>query len=109
RYRAKVPREFRLCRLCRGAVEDETHALLDCNTEERLVMLRSDFLDGISSRDQALFALYGTMSNYDFLLIDKLIASRKLIQWVAKYVFNVLALYQEFPRFFPVAFRLPAN
>ncbi|KAJ7127448.1 hypothetical protein C8R43DRAFT_957889 [Mycena crocata] len=107
RYRAKVPREFRLCRLCRGAVEDETHALLDCNTEERLVMLRSDFLDGISSRDQALFALYGTMSNYDFLL--KLIASRKLIQWVAKYVFNVLALYQEFPRFFPVAFRLPAN
>ncbi|KAJ7157667.1 hypothetical protein C8R43DRAFT_1183068, partial [Mycena crocata] len=45
RYRAKVPREFRLCRLCRGAVADETHALLDCNTEERLVILRSDFLD----------------------------------------------------------------
>ncbi|KAJ7148422.1 hypothetical protein C8R43DRAFT_1088393 [Mycena crocata] len=95
RYRAKVPREFRLCRLCRGAVEDETHALLDCNTEERLVMLRSDFLDGISSRDPTLLAL--------------LIASRKLIQWVAKYVFNVLALYQESPRFFPVAFRIPAS
>ncbi|KAJ7127518.1 hypothetical protein C8R43DRAFT_1210690 [Mycena crocata] len=107
RYRAKVPREFILCRFCRGAVEDKTHALLDCNTEERLVMLRSDFLDGISSRDPTLLALHGTMSNYDFLL--RLIASRKLVQWVAKYIFNVLTLYQESPRFFPVAFRIPAN
>ncbi|KAJ7438023.1 hypothetical protein B0H11DRAFT_1829642, partial [Mycena galericulata] len=43
RYRERVPREYRLCRLCRGAVEDEVHALFDCAASVRLVELRSCF------------------------------------------------------------------
>lgn len=30
RYRAPVPREWRLCRFCRASVEDEVHALMEC-------------------------------------------------------------------------------
>ena len=29
-YRAPVPREWRLCRFCRSRIEDEVHAILEC-------------------------------------------------------------------------------
>ncbi|KAL1671224.1 hypothetical protein EV122DRAFT_198048, partial [Schizophyllum commune] len=45
RYRHAVgPREDRLCRMCRAAVEDEVHALLQCRGHTELIGLREDFL-----------------------------------------------------------------
>jgi hypothetical protein len=44
RYREAIPRQHRLCRFCRGGVEDEVHALFDCTANLRLVELRSQFL-----------------------------------------------------------------
>ncbi|KAJ7090615.1 hypothetical protein C8R44DRAFT_990643 [Mycena epipterygia] len=35
-YRDAVPRQHWLCRFCRGGVEDEVHALFDCDAEPRL-------------------------------------------------------------------------
>ncbi|KAJ6467524.1 hypothetical protein C8R47DRAFT_813643 [Mycena vitilis] len=105
RYRDAVPRNLRLCRFCRGAVEDEVHALLDCTANARLVGLRVRFLDKLSICDPDLRAIHSQVSNYSFLL--KLIPSRKAVRQFAMYVFDVLALYQEYPRFFPVVLRLP--
>jgi hypothetical protein len=52
RYRNAVPREHRLCRFCRRAVEDEVHALFDCSADFRLVDLRTDFLDSLLNCDR---------------------------------------------------------
>ncbi|KAF7356855.1 Reverse transcriptase domain-containing protein [Mycena venus] len=105
RYRDPVPRQFRLCRFCRSGVEDEVHALFDCTNEPRLVTLRTTFLDELASRDPAVRATYLAVPNYDFLL--KMVASKKAVQLFAKYIFLVLSLFQETPRFFPVVFRIP--
>ncbi|KAJ7656247.1 hypothetical protein DFH06DRAFT_991790 [Mycena polygramma] len=104
-YRDAVPRNLRLCRFCRGAVEDEVHALFDCTANARLVELRARFLDKLSICDPVLRAFHSQVSNYDFLL--KLVPSRKAVRLFAMYVYDVLGLYQEFPRFFPVVLRLP--
>ncbi|KAJ7044790.1 hypothetical protein C8F04DRAFT_1389078 [Mycena alexandri] len=103
RYRDPVPRNFRLCRLCRGSVEDEVHALFDCTAELRLMQLRARFLASLSVCDPKVHTLYGQITNYDFLL--QLVSTRKGVKVFAKYVYNVLALFQEFPRYFPVVFR----
>ncbi|KAJ6455520.1 hypothetical protein C8R47DRAFT_1166133 [Mycena vitilis] len=105
RYRDAVPRNLRLCRFCRGAVEDEVHALFDCTTNARLVELRARFLDKLSICDPVLWAFHSRVSNYDFLL--RLVPSRKAVRLFAMYVDDVLGMYQEFPRFFPVVLRLP--
>ncbi|KAJ7140770.1 hypothetical protein C8R44DRAFT_726490 [Mycena epipterygia] len=105
RYRDAVPRQHRLCRFCRGGVEDEVHALFDCDAEPRLVELRSHFMQQLAHCDPMMHASHMEMSNYDFML--KLISSRKAIQVFAKYIYLVLCLFQETPRYFPVAFRIP--
>ncbi|KAF7338065.1 Reverse transcriptase domain-containing protein [Mycena venus] len=106
RYRKPVPREFRLCRFCRGSVEDEVHALFDCVAEPRLIELRADFLGDLATRDPGLRALYGSISNYEFLLA--VIPSRKAVQLFAKYIHLVLCAFQDTPRYSPVAFRTTA-
>ncbi|KAJ7478976.1 hypothetical protein FB451DRAFT_1395588 [Mycena latifolia] len=107
RYREAVPRIFRLCRFCRGAVEDEVYALFDCTSEPRLVEIRGRFLAKLYKCDPVLRASYSQMPNYQFLL--KLTASRKAVQIFAMYVFDTLGLFQEFPRYFPVVFRIPGQ
>ncbi|KAJ7694012.1 hypothetical protein B0H14DRAFT_3530891 [Mycena olivaceomarginata] len=103
RYRKPVPRKFRLCRFCRGAVEDEVHALFDCVTEPRLIELRANFLGSLATRDPGLRALYGSIPNYEFLL--QVISSRKAVQIFAKHIYLVLCVFQDTPRYFPLAFR----
>ncbi|KAJ7503252.1 hypothetical protein B0H11DRAFT_1629693, partial [Mycena galericulata] len=51
RYRERVPREYRLCRFCCRAVEDEAHALFGCTASVRLVDLRARFLGDLAKRD----------------------------------------------------------
>ncbi|KAJ7162220.1 hypothetical protein C8R46DRAFT_904152 [Mycena filopes] len=103
RYRDAVPREYRLCRFCRAGVEDEVHALFDCVHEPGLVQLRSDFLDSLALRDPVVWASYGVLRNYDFML--RLVASRKAVELFAKYIFCILNVFQNTPRFCPLVFR----
>ncbi|KAJ7918680.1 hypothetical protein B0H13DRAFT_2435218 [Mycena leptocephala] len=105
RYREAIPRQHRLCRFCRGDIEDEVHALFDCTADPRLVELRSRFLETLRICDSTTWDSYKRISNYDFML--KLVPSRKAVQVFAKYIFLVLSHYAEFPRYFPVAFRIP--
>ncbi|KAJ7157725.1 hypothetical protein C8R46DRAFT_1195605 [Mycena filopes] len=100
RYRSAVPRNFRLCRFCRAAVEDEVHALFDCIHDAGLVELRRNFLDSLAPCDPVVWGSYTVISNYDFML--RLVASRKAVQIFAKYIFLVLSLYQETPRYYPL-------
>ncbi|KAJ7180901.1 hypothetical protein C8R46DRAFT_817147, partial [Mycena filopes] len=99
RYRDTVPREFRLCRLCRAAVEDEVHALFDCVASERLTHVRGRFLVNLAGCDPDLRSLHGQITNYDFLL--RLVSSRKGVKCFPKFVWDVLTLFQEVPRYFP--------
>ncbi|KAJ7155318.1 hypothetical protein C8R46DRAFT_997193 [Mycena filopes] len=105
RYRDAVPRHLRLCRFCRGAVEDESHALFDCVDNQRLVMIREQFLQCLANCDPELHALHAEIPTYNFLV--RLVSSRRAVKVFAKFVFNVLALFQEFPRYSPVVFRNP--
>ncbi|KAJ6557646.1 hypothetical protein B0H19DRAFT_947095, partial [Mycena capillaripes] len=100
RCRDAVPHEHRLCRCCQGGIEDEVHALFDCTGNPRLVELRSQFLDSLKSVDTATAEPHRKMSNYDFML--KIFLSRKAVALYAKYIFLVLSVFDETPRYFSV-------
>jgi hypothetical protein len=67
RHRLSIPRHERLCRFCRTGVEDEVHALLDCNTSVRLADMRAQFLEDAFLRDGELKVAFTQMSHYEFL------------------------------------------
>jgi hypothetical protein len=105
RYRLPIPREARLCRFCRVSIEDEVHALLECETHVPLAEIRDRFLDDVFKRDPALEAEYMRLSHLDFL--RRMVSSRKAIQRLAKYVFDVLSLFDSFERYIPAGFNVP--
>lgn len=107
RYRNAVPREHRLCRFCRRAVEDEVHALFDCSADFRLVDLRTDFLDSLLNCDPVAHALSVSHSSYEFMI--KLVSSRKAVKLFAKYIYQVLNIFDGTPRYFPLVFRSPGQ
>ncbi|MBE7189862.1 reverse transcriptase family protein, partial [Jatrophihabitans endophyticus] len=49
-----LPREDRLCRKCKGAVETEAHALLECDADAYLSTFRTEMLSEIRAADGAL-------------------------------------------------------
>jgi hypothetical protein len=104
RYRLPIPREARLCRFCRVSVEDEVHALLECGTHAPLADMRESFLDDVLRCDPALETEYTRLSHYDFLC--RMVSSRKVIQRLAKYVFDVLSLFDSFERYIPPGFNV---
>ncbi|KAJ7150782.1 hypothetical protein C8R46DRAFT_812730, partial [Mycena filopes] len=94
-----IPREDRLCRFCRMAVEDEVHALLECETHAPLVTLRREFLADAFQCDSELDAAHLFLSRGDFL--QRAVSSRKAVTRVAKFVCEVLCLFDSFERFIP--------
>jgi hypothetical protein len=69
------------------------------------VLLRTQFLANLDSCDPDTRSQYAAITNYAFLL--RLVASRKAVRLFAKYVYEVLAVYDDTPRYFPVIFRIP--
>ncbi|KAJ7640456.1 hypothetical protein DFH06DRAFT_1334808 [Mycena polygramma] len=102
RYRLAIPREERLCRFCRVSVEDEAHALLECDVYGPLANLRERFLSDAFACDPALEGEYLRLSHYDFL--GRMVSSRKAIQRVARFVAEVFVLFDSFERFIPSGF-----
>ncbi|KAF7357586.1 Reverse transcriptase domain-containing protein [Mycena sanguinolenta] len=104
RYRLPVPRHWRLCRLCRGAVEDEAHALFGCVADSRLVDFRKEFLAKLAGDDPDLRKAHSTIPDYEFLLA--VVQSRKAVVVFARFVFLVLQIFQETPAFIPLAYKV---
>ncbi|KAJ7877339.1 hypothetical protein B0H13DRAFT_1631796, partial [Mycena leptocephala] len=104
RYRLPISREERLCRFCRGAVEDEVHALLDCNAHPPLVDLRLSFLREIIALDPALQAAHSSLSHYNFL--RRMVSSRKGVQRLARFVFDVFTVFNASERFIPAGYEV---
>lgn len=92
RYRPRIPRLFRLCRFCRAAVEDEEHAVLSCTANLDLMRLRQDFFRDIYPLDDKLRGLRQQLSPYDFLL--HLVRHRGIVRRMAKYIYDVFAIYE---------------
>ncbi|KAJ7658090.1 hypothetical protein B0H17DRAFT_955354 [Mycena rosella] len=105
RYRRAIPREERLCRFCHDAVEDEVHALLDCDSHVQLVELRDSFLTDAFDCDPVLEAVYALLSHYDFL--RRLISSRKAVSRFAKYTYDVLNIYDRYQPLIPEGLGIP--
>jgi hypothetical protein len=84
-------------------VEDEVHVLFECAPESRLIKLRADFLGSLAAREPGLRALYGSIPNYEFLLV--VIPSHKAVQILARYIHLVVCVFQDTPRYFPSAFK----
>jgi hypothetical protein len=101
RLKERVPRDSRLCRFCRRAVESESHALLGC-TAPALVAIRYDFLADVYS---LVPETPHTWPSYDVALRD-LVQTRDfdLIQRLAKYTDDVFAVYSTCPIFRPAEY-----
>ncbi|KAJ6627926.1 hypothetical protein B0H10DRAFT_1940885 [Mycena sp. CBHHK59/15] len=74
-------------RICRIAIKDEVHALLDCTAEIGLADLRRHLMDDLTPH----------MSSYDFLL--RLVASWKAVKLFARFVHDIKALYDRLQRY----------
>ncbi|KAJ7884674.1 hypothetical protein B0H13DRAFT_1628583, partial [Mycena leptocephala] len=110
RYRAAAPRNLRLCRFCRTAVEDEAHTLLVCTAHTvrhtELQPLRERFLRDIYDQVGGLEHKWTADRPYDFL--KWLLSSRKIVLRLAKFVADILAVYDSYPRYIPAILYLPA-
>ncbi|KAJ7024931.1 hypothetical protein C8F04DRAFT_968411, partial [Mycena alexandri] len=102
RYRLAIPEAERLCRFCRREVENEVHALLVCDGHQPLAALREAFLVELFECDVTLEATYMILSCHDFL--GHMVSSRKAVKRVAKFVCEVLNLYDSFERYIPTGF-----
>jgi len=105
RYRLAIPREHRLCRFCEGDVEDEVHALLDCDTHALLADLRCSFLADVFQCDADMEMAYSQLSSYEFL--RRLSSSRKAVTRFAKYVCEVFYVFDKFQRYVAPGYNAP--
>ncbi|KAJ7436781.1 hypothetical protein B0H11DRAFT_1754302 [Mycena galericulata] len=88
--RKRAPREWRLCRFCLGAVESESHALMAC-TEMSLVTLRADLLRDVYQQMPDFPRVWDT--SLDLLLALIRCRNFEVIQRLAKYTFDIFAVY----------------
>ncbi|KAJ7699970.1 hypothetical protein B0H17DRAFT_1048000 [Mycena rosella] len=106
RYRAAAPRDLRLCRFCRAAVEDEAHALLVCTGHDKLAILRRDFLRDIRGPVGGFERKRSADRPYEFL--KRLLSLRAITGRLARFVADVFDVYDGCARYIPAALYLPA-
>ncbi|KAJ6482322.1 hypothetical protein C8R47DRAFT_1283329 [Mycena vitilis] len=104
RYRRAIPHEERLCRLRRLEVEDEVHALLVCTASLQLTEMRERFLEDAFLRDDELEQSFSDLTRYEFL---RRMSSRKAIERIARFIFEVLTLFDRFQRYIPDGYGVP--
>ncbi|KAJ7231405.1 hypothetical protein B0H12DRAFT_1029491 [Mycena haematopus] len=92
-----VPRSDRLCRCCRKEIETPEHALLTCESSDKLVELRSIFLRKLFTNLPNLRNRMAELSNTEFL--KAIIYPRSTIALVAKFAHDVLAVFYDVPVF----------
>lgn len=99
RYRGPVPREWRLCRFCRSSVEDEVHALLDCNAHGGLSPIR----DLMHAEVQALVPDFRWKMD-SFALLRDLLHHQRLALPVAKFIHSILSVFYSQQMFIPAPY-----
>ncbi|KAJ6500849.1 hypothetical protein C8R45DRAFT_819932, partial [Mycena sanguinolenta] len=88
-----VEREWRLCRFCRMAVEDECHALLVCTAHPALTGLRSTFLRDMYAVVPVWRTQVRTVSAYDFLM--QMVRCQEATRRLARFVYDVFAVFEQ--------------
>jgi hypothetical protein len=94
---APVPREDRLCRLCRKDVETPEHALISCDSSDELNQLRSVFLAKLFHDVPNLQRRMVELNETEFL--KAVLFHRPTIALLAKYTYEVLEIFYAVPVF----------
>jgi hypothetical protein len=94
RYRAPVPRDWRLCRFCRSHVEDEGHALLECVSHPDLEGLRDVFRVAVHT----LIPEFQWPRDISGQLRD-LLQEKRLAIPLAKFIFDITNVFYASPVF----------
>ena len=101
RYKVRVPRECRWCRFCRLAVESEAHAMIGCSAPD-LVALRYEFLKDVYSLAPDLPRRW---TSEDVFLRELFLNQNfDLTQRLAKYTYDVFAIFATCPVFRPAEY-----
>jgi hypothetical protein len=104
RYRPYIPREFRLCRFCYAAIEDECHALFMCIGDISLQRLRDAFLQDIFHIHPLLSNLHQNAAPMDFLTTILKVDDNVLLRRLGKYVYETLMIYEDKERWIPAQY-----
>ena len=105
RYRLSVPRQHRLCRLCKLHIETPEHAAFECNGLQELSQLRSAFLHKIYSEIPSFPRYHPGRDAADYF--RKMVDQRPTIALFARFLFDALALFQTVPMWFPPEYIRP--
>lgn len=95
-----IPRNDRVCRLCRQAVETPEHALLECDQNTDLNSLRSAFWTKIRASLPEVPAVPMAMPS-SAKAVKWLIVQRGIAQLLGKFAFQVTEIYKSHPMFIP--------
>lgn len=93
--RKKIPRDWRLCRLCMNDVEDTLHALFVCHGSGDLVTLRGTLWQSCADANAGHnLQRLSPREAFHHMLLDA-----RLVPILAKYSFNVLAVFEKVDMF----------
>ncbi|KAJ7207268.1 hypothetical protein GGX14DRAFT_366489 [Mycena pura] len=102
RYRERTPRNWRLCRFCRCAVESESHALLGCMAKPELAGLRTDFLREVYDLVPNFPRIWESVDAFLLALVQ--CRNFDVTQRLAKLAFDVFAVYAACEVFKPAEY-----
>lgn len=102
-----IPRQLRLCRFCKMAIESPEHALLECIGSSSLTELRNIFASKIVVEFPSLPLIDLHFSSVDCLKC--LLTNRSITALLAKYVHDVLAFFDTVPIYTPPPSSLAAS
>lgn len=98
RWRNVVPpREQRLCRLCKGAVETPEHALLECPHQETTTKRREWLFEVHQACPSLITTLIANSRLGAVAQLKALIAERTTINLLARYATDILDIYDQYP------------
>jgi hypothetical protein len=95
-----IPREHRLCRFCINSVESPEHALLECVASHKLVLLRNEFVEKMRVEMPVFGSVFAPPST--LVCLKVLIANRPTVSLLAKYVHDVLLIFDAHPLYSPL-------
>ena len=103
RYRGPVPREWHLCRFCLTQVEDEVHALMDCQGDRshQLVLIREVMRREVHN---ILPDFEWHLDSESYTQLQYLLHDGRLSVPIAAFVYKVLTHFDSVPMYIPAPF-----